>query len=118
MLKGVFSMPPISSVVNHNPQPVANGTAVTSSAGVQQSPSMPMRAALAGPLAGMAAYKQFILYRVVPSVSRPGKTDKLPTDLAGLTVSAHDPKYWMDAADGSKHRGNVRRRLGCWLRIH
>ena len=55
-----------------------------------------------GPLAAMAAWPQFILYRSQPS-SRPGKTDKLPIDwrtaqmpLAG-SGGAQDPNIWMDA---------------------
>lgn len=35
--------------------------------------------ALPAPLAPLAAYRQFILYRLVPS-AKPGKTDKLPLD--------------------------------------
>ncbi len=57
---------------------------------------MSIRQALAGPLAGMAAYRQFIIYKLVPS-ARPGKMDKLPCDLSGNVVSAHDSKHWMDA---------------------
>ena len=49
-------------------------------------------------LAGMAAYRQFGLYKLIPSVSRPGKMDKLPCDFrTGQVVSAHDPQYWTDA---------------------
>jgi len=40
-------------------------------------------------LAGLAAYPQFILYKLVPSTSRPGKTDKHPINWA--TGWKHDP---------------------------
>jgi hypothetical protein len=47
-------------------------------------------------LAAFAAYSQFIIYKAVPSVSRPGKTDKFPVDWrTGAVVSAHDPSYWL-----------------------
>lgn len=40
-----------------------------------------------------------IVYRVVPSTTRPGKTDKLPVSwISGATVSAHDPAMWTDYA--------------------
>lgn len=49
-------------------------------------------------LAPLGAFKQFIIYKAVPSESRPGKTDKLPIDpKTGRVVSAHDPSVWMDA---------------------
>lgn len=44
-------------------------------------------------------FRQFILYKTVPSESRPGKTDKFPCDYrTGKVISAHDPQYWTDAA--------------------
>lgn len=47
----------------------------------------------------MQGYRQFVLYRIVPSTTRPGKTDKLPIDPQTFSVcSAHDPKVWMDCA--------------------
>lgn len=46
----------------------------------------------------MHSYRQFVLYRLVPSPSRPGKTDKLPCSIDGQVVSAHNPQYWMDFA--------------------
>lgn len=58
---------------------------------------MSIREALAGPLAGMAAYRQFIIYKLVPS-KRPGKMDKLPCDISGNVSSAHNAAIWMDAA--------------------
>jgi hypothetical protein len=49
--------------------------------------------------AAMAALRQFIVYKVVPS-ARPGKTDKLPMDWrSGAVVSAHDAQHWTDAAN-------------------
>jgi hypothetical protein len=51
--------------------------------------------ALPAALAGMAAYRQFILYKLVPG---PVKTQKFPCDFrTGQVVSAHDPQYWTDA---------------------
>lgn len=48
---------------------------------------------------GLTAYQQFVVYRIVPSASRPGKTDKFPCDWrTGKVVSAHDPQYWTDYA--------------------
>ena len=39
---------------------------------------------------------QFIVYRVVPSATRPGKTDKLPVAPSGrVTIDAHLPAHWM-----------------------
>lgn len=49
-------------------------------------------------LTGFTAYRQFIVYKLVPS-AKPGKMDKLPCDhRTGKVVSAHDPQYWTDAA--------------------
>lgn len=46
----------------------------------------------------LAAYRQFVVYKVVPSQTRPGKTDKIPIDpQTGALVSAHDPANWLDA---------------------
>ena len=47
----------------------------------------------------LSAYNQFIIYRVQPSVTRPGKTDKLPVNLSGINVNAHDSNVWMSATD-------------------
>jgi len=52
--------------------------------------------ALPPALAALAAYPQFILYRLVPRAD--GKTDKLPVHPATLHVtSAHDPAAWVPA---------------------
>lgn len=59
---------------------------------------MTISEALSGPFVAMAAYKQFIVYKLVPSKSRPGKFDKLPCDFrSGRIVSAHEAEYWTDA---------------------
>ena len=51
------------------------------------------------PLLPLAAYKQFVVYILQPSRSRPGKTDKFPADFrTGRVVSAHDPEFWTDCA--------------------
>lgn len=57
-------------------------------------------------LLALTAYRQFITYRVVPSATRPGKTDKFPCDYrTGQIANAHDPSIWTDyataAASGS-----------------
>lgn len=50
-------------------------------------------------LAPLTAYRQFIVFKTVPSAMRPGKTDKLPIDWrSGAVVSAHDPAIWLDSA--------------------
>lgn len=52
-------------------------------------------------LAPFAAFNQFIIYKLVPSIARPGKTDKLPVDYRTGQVTqkgeggAHDPNIWM-----------------------
>ena len=43
------------------------------------------------------SYRQFMLYKLTPSATRPGKTDKFPCSLAGDVVSAHDSAHWVDA---------------------
>jgi primase-polymerase (primpol)-like protein len=49
-------------------------------------------------LAAFAAYPQFILYRLVPSTRRPGKTDKFPVDPStGAVSDAHNPAIWLSA---------------------
>lgn len=54
--------------------------------------------ALPAALAPMAQYRQFIIYKLVPSSARPGKTDKLPCDFrSGRVASAHDVTIWTDA---------------------
>lgn len=53
--------------------------------------------ALPPALAGLADYRQFLLYRVFPGVP-PKRARKVPIHPTGLyKVSAHDPKAWIDA---------------------
>lgn len=50
--------------------------------------------------AAMANYRQFLCYVLVPSQTRPGKTDKYPVSpKTGEVVSAHDPQHWVSAMD-------------------
>ena len=52
-------------------------------------------------------YKQFILYKLVPSKSRPGKKDKIPVDPANMHYTdAHDPTIW-DSYDAIKIYANA-----------
>jgi primase-polymerase (primpol)-like protein len=54
--------------------------------------------ALPEALAPMAAYRQFIVYTIVPHPTKPGKTNKFPCDFrTGRVVSAHDSDIWTDA---------------------
>lgn len=48
--------------------------------------------------ASFKKFRQFILYKTAPNMSRPGKTDKFPCDHTGLVINAHDPQHWMDYA--------------------
>jgi hypothetical protein len=59
-------------------------------------------------LVAFAAFKQFIVYKSVPSVSRPGKTDKYPVDhrTGHFPVSAHDPQYWLDSETAIRTAGS------------
>jgi hypothetical protein len=53
--------------------------------------------ALPRALNSLGAYRQFIVYQVVPSPKRPGKTDKFPIDWrTGQVANAHDPAIWLD----------------------
>lgn len=48
-------------------------------------------------LMAFAAFRQFIVYKIVPSQDRPGKTDKLPINISNGKVSnAHDSSIWLD----------------------
>jgi hypothetical protein len=50
-------------------------------------------------LRAMVAYRQFIVYSVQPSRTRPGKLDKFPCDFrTGRVANAHDAQCWTDAA--------------------
>lgn len=49
------------------------------------------------PLEPLAAFKQFIVYKLVPKVDRPGKVDKIPVHyVTGNKIDAHDPGVWVD----------------------
>ena len=48
-------------------------------------------------LQGLKIYKQFILYKRVPSTTMPGKMDKIPLDYTtGRKSNAHDKTNWSD----------------------
>lgn len=48
-------------------------------------------------LQGLIIYKQFILYKRVPSTTMPGKMDKIPLDYTtGRKSNAHDKTNWSD----------------------
>lgn len=69
--------------------------------------------ALQGPLSAMAQYRQFIVYKLVASQSRPGKWDKLPCDFrTGRVVSAHDPAYWTDSGTAYAAAANFGQSFG------
>jgi len=54
-------------------------------------------------LAPFHNHRQFITYVTRPS-SRPGKTDKIPTDWrTGHPANAHDPSIWTDYATAAAH---------------
>lgn len=54
---------------------------------------------LPAPLAPLGAYRQWIIYRLVPSLTKPGKTDKKPVHHAsGQICSLMDPANWTDYA--------------------
>lgn len=49
-------------------------------------------------LVPLAALKQFVIYRMAPSPTRPGKTDKFAVHPEGLYKVNHgDPSIWLDA---------------------
>lgn len=51
---------------------------------------------LSAALAPLASVRQFIVCRFVPSTTRPGKTDKFPTNWrTGSVANAHDPAIWL-----------------------
>ena len=52
---------------------------------------------IAQPLRGLLRYAHFITYKLVPSESRPGKFDKIPTDhRSGKPHNALDPLIWTE----------------------
>lgn len=47
-------------------------------------------------MSGLRGRRQWIIYRLSPSVTRPGKTDKIPCDpRSGYDCNAHDPGVWV-----------------------
>jgi hypothetical protein len=51
-------------------------------------------------LAALGQYRQFVLYKLVPSSRKPGKMDKLPYSLAAKAViDSQDPQYWITATE-------------------
>ena len=50
---------------------------------------------IAPALEALKAHRQFILYRLVPSATRPGKMDKFPCDASGSKADAHSPENWL-----------------------
>lgn len=60
-------------------------------------------------LHALAAYRQFIVYRLTPSKDRLGKLDKKPIDHRdGAVANPHDPQIWTDfntASNAAKSRG-------------
>lgn len=50
-------------------------------------------------LTGLSAVNQFVLWKAVPSKTRPGKVDKFPMSINGKVIDAHDPQYWLSAQD-------------------
>lgn len=55
-------------------------------------------------LHALSAHRQFIVYQVVPSVQRPGKTDKFPIDWrTGRIANAHDPAIWLDCPTAASY---------------
>lgn len=60
-------------------------------------------------LAGLAAFPQFVLYRLVPSTKKPGKTDKLPVDWrTGHVVGVTDRTAWTTFDNASQQVANGR----------
>jgi len=57
-------------------------------------------------LAPMAAYDQFILYKLVPSKTTPGKMDKLPVDHRTLSVFVKD-QNWQDDSNAWTSAANA-----------
>ncbi len=53
---------------------------------------------LSASLSPLAAFQQWIVYKLVPSKSSPGKMDKLPINLNTMNVhNPHDPNIWVNA---------------------
>ena len=58
---------------------------------------------IAPALQALKVNRQFIVYRLEPSKSRPGKLDKLPIHHStGRVISAHDSAYWLSFDSASR----------------
>ncbi len=57
---------------------------------------LPAALASGGALDALAAYRQFILYRLEPVAGKPGKMNKLPiAPQSCRNADAHDPAFWL-----------------------
>ena len=64
-------------------------------------------------LAAMGEYTQFVVYKLVPSRKRIGKTDKFPIDVRDDRVSnAHDPAVWMTFDNASAWAAHLNQQHG------
>lgn len=73
---------------------------------------IPMRE-LPAALAAMGSYAQFIVYKVVPSKTKPGKWDKFPADWrTGTIVDAHDGRYWTTHSQAIASAANMGQSYG------
>jgi hypothetical protein len=55
--------------------------------------------ALSAVLSGIAACRIFIACVIVPKPEQPGKTDKIPCNAAGESITPHDPGNWLTLAE-------------------
>jgi hypothetical protein len=51
---------------------------------------------------GFQHFKQFINWRIVPDIHKPGKTKKLPCDLYGKVIDPHDPTHWLTGEEAAR----------------
>lgn len=59
-------------------------------------------------LGALGRHKQFIVYKLVPSTARPGKTDKFPLDpKSGRVASAMDPNNWLSADEAIRRAAEL-----------
>jgi hypothetical protein len=84
-------------VNNFKLQSVGPNQVIAASGGSLPDSIQAIKKAFNGPLFGLSAFRQFVVYKIVPKPT--GKSDKLPVDSkTGAVVSAHDPQHWLDAA--------------------
>lgn len=50
---------------------------------------------------GFERYNQFINWRLVPDLEKPGEFKKLPCKPDGQIINSHDPHYWLSAEQAS-----------------